>query len=277
MTLSHSLWRLTDGTRGGPSVRQVWRWCDREARRPFEVHGCWGVHQLPSSWKIRSVSYHTFISPLPPSSFFLHFWDLLLLIFYFKNDFSVIIIVFCFFFCLTLDMGNHGGGSTEQERDIREDDSIVCSHLWLGYEARYLLSLLCLVYLLPRPLSSLISQLSSLLSFLSPHVPLSLCLLLCSHFESSLVISSFPLSPCPLPSYLYISLIPIHMQLGRAPSSTAGSCTSSKKQRDLGSTINIDISLWCFETASPSLMPQATATSSGTWPLGPPRLVFPSS
>ena len=38
MTLYHSLWRLTDGTRGGPSAPQVRRWCDREARRPFEAH-----------------------------------------------------------------------------------------------------------------------------------------------------------------------------------------------------------------------------------------------
>ena len=119
--------------------------------------------------------------------------------------------------------------------------------------------------------SFLISYFSSLLSPLSLYplssIPLSSALIL------NLLLLFHPfLSPCPPPSHSYISLIPIHMQLGRAPSSTAGSCTSSKKERDLGSTINIDISLWRSETASP-LMP--LGTEHDHWVS--PRFVSPSS
>ena len=83
--------------------------------------------------------------------------------------------------------------------------------------------------------------------------------LLCPRFESSLVISSFP-PPCRPPSHSYISLMPIPMQLGGPPSSTAESCTSSRRRETWGAPLT---------STSPSgalrsLMPRGTATSSGT-------------
>ena len=250
-----------------------------------EPHEFWGAHLLLLLEDSLCVVIYIYLPS--PSCFFPKFLIYFILFFY----------LVCFLGLTHGRHGQHGGDRTEQGRAIQEDDSIVCNHLWCGYEPRYLLSLLCLVHLLRRPLSSLINHFSFLIShfsFLISHFSflISHFSFLISYFSSLLSplslypLSSIPLSsalilnllllfhpslsPCPPPSHSYISLMPDSYAAGKGSLKYGWVMHKLKEGERLGEHHqhrHLPMALWDSITID--------APRHRTWPLGSSQVCLP--